>query len=305
MNDNQELYPITHIKLEWVLGREAMGSKKKFWYRENNDADQWLFKYLQKNEHTGELAGQHWAEKIAEQVAALLGTDFAKVELAVFEGDKGSTTCSFTNENRILLHGNEILPIAFPTYDKQAKFKHKSHTLENIWTAMDKVLGNTSFGYKAILSEYLVLDALIGNVDRHHENWGLLYEELDDGDWDVFLAPSFDHASSLGRELQDVRREQIRCSQEGLARYVNNGHGGIYWATEEKHAPSPLELIRRAAATYPELLQPALAKASAINPDHFTQIIARIPEGWMSTAARNFALALLRYNQQQLASLPL
>ncbi len=70
------------------------------------------------------------------------------------------------------------------------------------------------------LASYLVLDALIGNTDRHHENWGFLGQVLvnidevseaarlvKQGGYDI--APSFDHASSLGRELPDEKRIDI------------------------------------------------------------------------------------------------
>ena len=59
-----------------------------------------------------------------------------------------------------------------------------------------------------LIADYMVLDALIGNTDRHHENWGILRTRVD-GQWEDKVAPSFDHASLLGRELQDVRREKL------------------------------------------------------------------------------------------------
>jgi serine/threonine protein kinase HipA of HipAB toxin-antitoxin module len=40
---------------------------------------------------------------------------------------------------------------------------------------------------------YLMLDAWIANLDRHHENWGLVLTK----DITGHLAPSYDHASSL------------------------------------------------------------------------------------------------------------
>ena len=43
---------------------------------------------------------------------------------------------------------------------------------------MDRVFGESEHAEKAKsrLAEYVVLDALIGNTDRHHENWGILRE---------------------------------------------------------------------------------------------------------------------------------
>lgn len=55
---------------------------------------------------------------------------------------------------------------------------------------------------------------MIGNVDRHHENWGILRKRVD-GEWYGRLAPTFDHASSLGRELVDTGANKSR------ERYLN------------------------------------------------------------------------------------
>ncbi len=47
----------------------------------------------------------------------------------------------------------------------------------------------------------MVLDALIGNVDRHHENWGLVGHPETDQQGNrtflVYVAPTYDHASCL------------------------------------------------------------------------------------------------------------
>src|SRR5438552_1619432 len=93
-------FPIVQIQPEWVLESEALGSKQKFWYRENADTAMWLFKYPQ------ESTGQHWSEKIAAEVAEALGIVSARVELARFESVRGSTTESFIDLGWDLFHGN-------------------------------------------------------------------------------------------------------------------------------------------------------------------------------------------------------
>jgi hypothetical protein len=50
---------------------------------------------------------------------------------------------------------------------------------------------------------YLMLDALIGNTDRHHENWGArVLAGLGNGRRMAVLAPTYDHASSEGCRSQ-------------------------------------------------------------------------------------------------------
>ena len=144
---------------------------------------------------------------------------------------------------------------------------------------------------------YIVLDALIGNTDRHHENWGLLVERTKSG-VRGFLAPTFDHASSLGRELRDEKRE-ARLREGTIGRYSERGRGGIFWGAEGRHGPSPLELVRQAVRKYPKLFRPAILRVCEHGGD-LEDAIRRVPECWMSKTAKDFAASLIRYNASEI-----
>ena len=275
-----------------------MGSKNKFWYLDPTEEEEyWLFKYPRSN------TGEHWAEKIAAEVAALLEIPHARVELAVLEKNKGSVTKSFAQEGQELVHGNQMLKRAIHGYDPEKEFRQSSHTLANIWQVMDRVFGESEHAEKAKgrLAEYVVLDALIGNTDRHHENWGILRREQK-GWVDLFVAPSFDHASSLGRELQDTRRDRI-LAEDRIGDYVEKGRGAIYWSEADRRGPSPLELVRRATLSYPDLFRPALTKLEKLDEGSVDALVNRVPSDWMSSSARKFAIALMHYNFEQLQEL--
>jgi len=290
-------YPIIEIQPEWVLEPEAMGSKTKFWYREPDKAIDWLFKYPQAN------TGQHWAEKIAAEVAALLKINHARVELAVFQGEHGSATESFARDGRELFHGNQIMAGKLLGYDPNAKFRHSDHTFENILKALDAIFrdGNAARTAKKQMAGYFVLDAVIGNTDRHHENWGLLRKRAGEN-WQGFLSPSFDHASSLGRELRDERRTLL-LEQKRAGTYAEKAPGAIYWNRDDKKGISPLELVRRATARDAELMKPALEKLTNVSENQLREVVERVPADCMSHPARQFALALMCYNLQELHKL--
>ena len=291
-------YPIVKVERESVRESEDMGSKDKFWYLHPKvEEGDWLFKYPRRN------TGEHWAEKIAAEVAALLGIQHARVELAVFEEDKGSVTKSFTQEGQELIHGNQMLARAVHGYDRRRRFHQSSHTLANIWQVMDRVFVESEDAEQAklCLAEYVILDALIGNTDRHHENWGILRERKDDH-WEGFVAPSFDHASSLGRELQDTRRARI-LAEDRIGDYVEKGRGAIYWLEDDRRGPSPLELVRRATRNYSDLFRPALTKLEKLDERSVDNLVNRVPSDWMPPSARKFAIALMCYNLEQLQEL--
>ena len=287
-------YRIVEVKPEWIINQEDMGTKTKFWYRDPDEDANWLFKYPRQN------TGEHWAEKIAAEVASTLGFRHAKVELAQFEGDRGSVTESFARGGRALHHGNQMLKWIVSGYEPKKKFHQSQHTLANILEVMDRVFVSSEAAIRAkrTIASYTVLDALIGNTDRHHENWGLL-RRSEGGGLKGFVAPSFDHASSLGRELLDERRDRL-LAENGVGGYVAKGRGAIYWSEDERRGPSLLELVRRAVRTYPDLFRPAVLKLAEIDESVFSEIVERIPPDWMTFLAREFAVKLLYYNYGQL-----
>lgn len=284
-------YPIVQVKPEWVVNPEDMGSKIKVWYRESDNATKWLFKYPRPN------TGEHWAEKIAAEVASVLGVRHAKVELAELQGERGSVTESFARGGRTLWHGNQLLEATIVGYNPEKRFQQSHHTLENIWKVMERIFEKHGDKKRAI-AEYAVLDALIGNTDRHHENWGVLVQRRS-GAWRGFVAPSFDHASSLGRELND-RHRNLLLEENRVGHYAERGRGAIYWSGDEARAPSPLELVRLAARNYPKFFRRIGASFAKIDERSFGRIVNRIPSGWMSQSERMFAMALMRYNYENL-----
>ncbi len=292
-------YGISGVEPEWTLHPESMGSKQKFWYhnpRDAADAD-WLFKYPRPN------TGEHWAEKVAAEVAGFLGIAHARVELAVFEGKQGSATAAFTGPDRILVHGNQLLELAFQGYNPTQRRRPAQHTLANIWQTLEDVCypSEAAEAAKFQFADYLILDALIGNTDRHDENWGLLQEGTAAG-FTKTLAPTFDHASALGRELSDDRRARL-IAEGRVGAYSERGTGGIYWSEKDKFGPSPLELLRRSIAEYPQFFRPGLAKLSRLDEGNILEIVNRIPADWMTSQQRDFATALMRYNLEQLRKL--
>ena len=300
-----EYWPVVKVDPAWAVDREPMGTKDKFWYQEpERDDSFWLFKFPREN------TGEHWAEKMAAEVAGLLEIPHARVELAEVElgrdvvyAQRGSVSESFLAAGSRLIHGNEILAIALPGYDRDMRFGQSQHTLSNILSVLGQ-LNEMGLLEEVALTEickYLVLDPIIGNTDRHHENWGLKFVDTP-GELSLTVAPSFDHATSLGRELSDERRERI-LSEGGLSNYWRRGRGGVYWSEGDRYGPSPLQLVRLAYREHQELFHPILTRLTSVDPEDFAGIVERVPAGWMSSEARRFATEFLCYNHRELVEL--
>ena len=299
-----DYYPIVKVNGEWKVDPEPMGTKRKFWYLEPESDVSWLFKYPRED------TGEHWAEKIAAEVADTLEIPHAHVELAeIGEGRdgpppvRGLTTRSFLDDGSVLIHGNEIMVRVLSDYHRDLRFGQFLHTFENILIGLEMVF--LDFSEWEIASQrfcqFLVLDALVGNTDRHHENWGLVEKRHEKG-IDRFIAPTFDHASSLGRELQDERRELLLGTKR-VGRYSERAPGAVYWVETDARPPSPLQLVRWATSKYPNFFTPVLSRLESLDFQELAVIPSRIPPDWMSEASRTFAVELMYYNRAQLISL--
>jgi hypothetical protein len=149
----------------------------------------------------------------------------------------------------------------------------------------------------------MVLDALIGNTDRHHENWGLLlHVQTDPRAMGLSVAPSFDHASSLGRELRDERRLEL-LSKGRVGWYVRKGKGGIFKSPDERHGENPLGLVQFAAQAYPSFFAPALSRAAALSADDVHRIVHALPDERASEPAKHFAEAMMLDAQASLTEI--
>ncbi len=281
-------FPNLSIPPEAREDTEQLGSKPKFWVL--LDGQRWLFKEARPN------TGEDWAEKAAAEIAHTLGINAAKVELAEYGGKIGCISCNFidVDAGEALVHGNEIMAWKVTGYDKTKIFRQSDHTLENIQRAIRGLsdLTNTD----AMLTElagYMVLDALIGNTDRHHENWGLrLHSPVATQGRVLSVAPSFDHASALGRELLDVRRAELLENKQ-IDKYISKGRGGIFRDPQQPHGENPLRLVQVAARAYPTYYRPALERVAASDTQVLRDIFASLPHERAAEPAKQFAQAMV------------
>ena len=199
----------------------------------------------------------------------------------------------------------QILAGLDEAYNPSQRFGHNMHTVQRIFHSMS-VFTSDEFAdrCRSRLAEYLLLDAVIGNVDRHHENWGILGKDVD-GSVKGRLAPTFDHASSLGRELLDTGRGKSRhriLNELGIGRYAERAPGAIFISEDSRRGPSPLGLFRWGVEQpdYGMFFRKALKKVDNLTIESVQEIVSKIPVSWMSDLAREFVVRLVTYNLGEL-----
>ena len=300
------MFEVIEVQKDWVIDEEWMGTKTKFWVSIPPDQDVWLFKHSRVSGKN--FAGEHWSEKLASEISKKLGVPCADVELASFEGQPGCLSRKFSqlSDGVELVHGNELLAGAIPGYDQSQNYGLSTHTLSNILDTVCTLMPTLASKFEAVVSlgGIITLDALIVNVDRHHENW-CVFRSREQNAVKHWVGPSFDHASSLGRELNSEKIDSWLRS--GLANrgewYVNKARGAIYWNSSGSKGTNPIELLKQAHARWPEMVAPWVERLARIDIDELCRLLDEIPEGCIEQPCREFTVDLLRYTYRELTGI--
>ncbi len=327
-----ERYPILPVPLppEALEYNESRGSRTKFWVRVSGESNSWLLKFPRPN------TGEHWAEKVAAEIGNLVGINCARVELARCEGQFAMFGQAATQQeghwqtyqNQLVtvcesflpseqsaddsadidihtFHGYEILEMFIEGYDTNQRFGQREHSVKNIVSSMMALMGARSLNpiplwdfELEMLASYALLDGLIGNTDRHHENWMVAHiYEGDNVRWKV--APSFDHASSLGRELTDQGRRRI-LEADAMLNYLHRGRGGVFVDRNRRRALSPLRLAQLLCRWMPDFTRETRARIAEVSDSQIRDTVNKVPSEFMSDIAKEFAYKAIVTGQDEL-----
>lgn len=227
------LAPFARIDVtSWrAIAEEPVGAEEKWWLADPEDV-RWLYKPVRFREN-GTRMGMDWAEVIASHLADLLGLPHAHVEPATRKGLDGLISRRVVPPGFALRSGaDQLLDCSAPgfkAYEERVGAERKTrpgHSLANIRAALadvdpppDTAPELTAFD---VFVGYLILDAWIGNADRHEQNWAVLEPETG-ADARRLLSPTFDHASSLGYGLTEEQRCALAADSGQLQRFAENG----------------------------------------------------------------------------------
>ena len=302
---NQCRYIVYNVNVSDALSSgavEYLGSKRKGWltYRFKGKAARILFKQGRAR------SGENWAEKVTCELAKLLELPHASYELAYLSKDDPCViSLNFLEEGDELKLGNELIE----GFDKDQRFKNTKHTLDAMLNAMQQnkvqlpmnILERDHIVTQAsdLLIGYLCFDAWIGNTDRNAENWGVIIKSNNTN----VLAPTFDHASSLGRNESDEKRiERLKTKDRGcnVQKYVRGAMVPIY--DNDGNQLNTISLIKECRKYNQQVTDFWIEEIIKImNQDQrIKEILNLMPEDFISEPAKEFAMAILKESTEQL-----
>lgn len=112
---------------------------------------------------------EFWNEIIAYKIGISLGFNVLEYVPAVLDGEVGCLSPSMTKSNEELIHGQQFLTQILPSFETKKGIDHTFQLIKSFFESDKK--------YDQIIDhfiEMLVFDAIVGNRDRHQQNWALI-----------------------------------------------------------------------------------------------------------------------------------
>ena len=311
------------ISGEFVLGgEEDAGTKDKFWLARKSDAAEFLFKIGRIDSENN--AVENWAEAAAAELCEKLGVPHAPYRLVVYNKQRGTISEDFRRwplpDGKVAAGefwmANELLGGMRQDYPVEKRGRVKEYTVDacvSILRMMEKLehpLRYTvdkpcNISLPGLFCGYLMLDALIANSDRHHENWGFLVA------WDekpprVKLAPTFDHASSFCREVAEKVRERLNTKdkERQADAFCRSPKAKSAFCDKDGRPFSPLEAFKEAMRLAPEKERNMwLDKLEKLNPRRDLTFAFGDHCDAVAPESREFALQMVEVNRGRLLEL--
>ena len=287
---------------------EQLGSKRKFWFRDL-DKKRTLFKAEDRG------TGEDWAEKIACELCKLLGIPHVHYELAIeLETNTPGVVCETCAPRPMwLILGNQLLKTYDADYpiEQTRNYKFSQHTVTAVvtalgslekpsaeWTIACSLPAEFQLALDVFLG-YVMLDALIANQDRHHENWAAIA-----GGSVLSLAPTFDHGASFARNLGDEERKD-RLETKDRGRHILNfsakARSAFYENVADNRPLGTFEAYNQFADIASDFaVQYWRGRLESLEITAVVDILEKVPISRMTRISKDFTLELIKVNRDRI-----
>lgn len=194
---------------------------------------------------------QFWSEVIAYELSKLCGINVPPCFVA-FSPDRTKVGAlseiflGYPNEDAEvrLIHGADLVRLTTPNYDDK---QGRPHTFRHN-VRICRTLGvRDAPGHWAAM---LAFDALIGNTDRHPENWGIL-RQIGRDPFRHWIAPVYDNGTSLGYETHDEKL-QYEMTPDRVERFIRRGTHHVQMRAADRKGGGHFDVCKAFFEEFPE-----------------------------------------------------
>lgn len=165
---------------------------------------------------------QYWTEVVTYIISKYLDIDVPKAYPA-FKIDDGELTEGsliewfYDVESERYMPGGVFFKRLIPDFDDKLGKHHNFKDFITILRALKQKDAHLADDIYLWFADMALFDCLIGNTDRHQENWGVIFRNDH-----AIMAPLFDNGTSMGHERFPIHTKKWQPQQYG--KYVAKGN---------------------------------------------------------------------------------
>lgn len=250
------------------------GSRKKM-LAINNKREIAMFKYEREDYDCSEAC----SEKLAYEIAKILEYDCAKIELAV-DNDNKIGVLNYYFSDRFNAPHTDIVAYL----NKDTKERNNYYTISNIKSVLDDIDINLFKNFIKIM----IFDALIGEQDRHEENWGITEKQGKN-----FISPLYDNGDSLLREFRNpVNAQKYYDGIKDFNAYIDRSQTIIY-KEDNKSKYKHFELIKYLYDNFPQYVIPEINNLKRLTDEIIVELVNKIPDELLTNEHKKYIIMYL------------
>ena len=202
--------------------------------------------------------------------------------------------------------GGDYCQQYIPRFDRKKGKQHNFETVSQIFIELNKKHPHFNTDWKSYWAKAFTFDALIGNTDRHQDNWGIIVtssHSVGISNEKMRISPVFDNGTSMGHEIFPSKFKHYEDATN-LEKYVSKGWHQMKWGINDTASLGHIEMVKKFANKYPETRHLILDCLKRINYDAFKSTLDTLTTFDVPvrlTAERAaFMLRLLQFRHQHL-----
>lgn len=229
------------------------------------------------------------SEKISYEIATVLGYPCAHIEFG--EDEKGKIGIL----NYLFIKREEEEHDDAKSYINRDSTERKNfYTIQNIKNCLDKI-------DRSLFNDFLkimVFDALVGETDRHEENWGIIKKN---GKYKI--SPLYDNGCNLLREFKNEQlATQYYDEKKDFNSYIKRAKSVIY-KDDHSRRYNLFELIEYLYQRYPNQIKQEIDNLRKLTTEKIEEITNKVPSKLLTEKHKMYIIIYLKKRKEILENI--
>lgn len=204
---------------------------------------------------------QFWCEIIAYRFGSVIGIEVPPAHIGHNKkyGKENVDTYAaliewfYDDKAKRYISGGQIMVSLIKNFDRDTGKEHNLETIRQFFLGNDEIL--------KYWAEILTFDTLIGNTDRHQDNWGFIIERSEKQSINsITTSPAFDNGTALCYEVLEQNIDKYEDTDR-LERYLTGRYAKHHmkWSLDEEGRLNFYEFMKKFTVDFPQI-KPIIAQ---------------------------------------------